>query len=124
MGGGATSKPGGRRMRREAGENFVALISPIRDRIATERGDHRTVWVRSKIELGNACQDLRPHLAESDGVGLDAAYRRFMDISGELLEPRRMKNPPPGEGVRLDYSVAKNAMLEPIKEMVRIAGTC
>ncbi|MBI1177434.1 hypothetical protein GC207_08335 [bacterium] len=110
-----------KRLREEASEQFLELITPIRDRIAGERADHRTAWITSRMEIANACSLLGPHLDDVSVSRLDAAYLRYTKLSEKTLEPRKIGTPPPGEGFRLDYASVKEAMLEPIREMVQIA---
>ena len=102
-------------------ERFVEMMNPIRDRIVAEQGNHRTVWIRSRIEIGNACQRLRPHMDETSGRRLDAAYQRFNCIPEEAFSalPRRMGSG--GTVSRLDQSAVKEVMLESITDILNVA---
>lgn len=106
----------------EAAERFIEMLTPIRDRIATERGNHRTVWVRSRMEIGNACQHLRPHLDECDVVRLDAAYQRFKCIPKEAFGQTSAADTSGGAAFGQDQAAVKHVMLASINDMVKISN--
>ena len=119
---GAARKSNDGTRRQDAAERFVTMLNPIRNRIAAERGNHRTLWVRSRIEIGNACQVLRPHLDDGDVDRLDAAYQRFKCIPEEAFRSKPAGNAPAGAESGLDHLAVKHVMLESIREMARIAN--
>jgi hypothetical protein len=118
---GASRKSNDETRRQHATERFVTMLNPIRNRIAAERGNHRTLWVRSRMEIGNACQVLRPHLDDQDVDRLDAAYQRFKCIPEEAFRTKPAGNASDRAGSWLDHTAVKHVMLESIREMTKIA---